>query len=328
MNFISKNACRVFFLIVAGQACANDKVTFQLGWLPGGEYAPVYVGLQMGLFEKAGLDVTVASGRGASDVVTKLATGTADIGIAGLAALMQAKASSEIPVKAVFSVHTKQPDALVTYEGSGINSLSDLKGKKIATATFSTSNVIWPILLKMNGLSDSDIKVTKVDPGALAPMLASGTSDAAISFTTGAAAYDGPLNSVGKKTKLIRWSDYGFNGYGMVIFATDDMMAKRPEVLKRFLKVYREAEELAVADPALAVNSVHVAAPMVETSTAEKQWRESIMLISNDISNKDGLGAIDPKRLALTWDWAAKSLGVPLDKIDPEKIVDRSFIPK
>ena len=43
-------------------ALAADKVSFQLDWLPGGDKAPVYVGLQQGFFAEQGLDVKVAQG--------------------------------------------------------------------------------------------------------------------------------------------------------------------------------------------------------------------------------------------------------------------------
>ena len=101
-------------------------------------------------------------------MVTKLATGTADMGTGGLAALLQAKATDNVPVKAVMSIYTMQPDAIFTTKESGINSLKDLQGKTVATATFSSSNVSWPLVLKANGVDADKIKLLKVDPGACA----------------------------------------------------------------------------------------------------------------------------------------------------------------
>ncbi|WP_246225519.1 hypothetical protein [Vibrio agarilyticus] len=45
-------------------AFAADKVTFQLDWLPAGEKAPVYVGIDKGIFAKHDLEVSINSGRG------------------------------------------------------------------------------------------------------------------------------------------------------------------------------------------------------------------------------------------------------------------------
>ena len=62
-------------LISSSSVMAADKVTFQLDWLPGGDKAPVYVGIQEGFFAEADLDVSIASGRGSTDALTKMATG-------------------------------------------------------------------------------------------------------------------------------------------------------------------------------------------------------------------------------------------------------------
>ena len=107
---------------------------------------------EQGLFAAEGIEVEIASARGGSDVVTKLATNSADFGSAGLASLMQAKAQGEVPVVAVAPIYNKQPDAFFTTEGSGIESFKDIVGKTVATPTFSASNVVWPLLLERNGI--------------------------------------------------------------------------------------------------------------------------------------------------------------------------------
>ena len=72
-------------------AFAMDKVKFQLDWLPGGDKAPVYVGIEKGFFKAEGIEVEVASGRGSSDAINKIATGNADMGLSDLVALLMSK---------------------------------------------------------------------------------------------------------------------------------------------------------------------------------------------------------------------------------------------
>src|SRR6202453_1678304 len=145
-------------------ALAAEKVVFMIDWLPAGDKSVAYLGVQKGLFADEGLDVTIQSGRGSCDVVTKLGTGAADMGTGGLAALLQARAQTPVPVKAVMSIYTLQPDAIFTTEDSGISSLKDVSGKTVATATFSSSNVAWPLLLKANGIDAAKVDLLKADP--------------------------------------------------------------------------------------------------------------------------------------------------------------------
>jgi len=307
-------------------AQAQEKVTFLIDWLPAGDKAVPYLAVQKGLFAAEGLNVTIQSGRGSSDVVTKLGTGAADIGTGGLSALLQAKATTSVPVKAVMSIYTMQPDAIFTTEGSGINSLKDVAGKKIATATFSSSNVAWPLVLQANGIDPNKVDLLKVDPGALAPMLATGKVTATINWITVAPGFEGPLSETKKKLKVIQWSNYGYDGYGLSVFVSDKMLKERPETVRKFLRAMSKANDMAIADPKAAAQALKAMVPEIDVAVAEKQFASSIPLMVNDIAKKDK-GGFDKALLAKTWDWTAKAQNIPLDKLDPETAVDRSFKP-
>lgn len=306
-------------------AQASDAVNFMIVWLPAGDKAAIYYGVDSGIFAEADLDVTVSVGRGSSDVVTKLATGTADIGSGGMAALLQAVATENVPVKAVLSVYTIEPDAIFTTEDSGIASLQDLVGKRVATATFSSSNVVWPLLLQENGIEPDAIELLKVDPGALAPMLATGQIDASINWLTVAPAFEATLTEAGKSFKSLPWSDYGFDGYGLSIFASDRMIAERPEVLKRFLAAYLKATEAAIADPAAAAAALKARVPEVDKEIARRQWEASIPLMINEVTEASGMGAFEPGLLQETWSWVARSQELDEDALDPASIIAIGF---
>ena len=85
-------------------AFAADKVTFQLDWLPGGDKAPVYVGIQQGFFAAEELEVSISNGRGSTDAITKMATGQADVGSADIGALMAARAQDQVVITS-YSIH-------------------------------------------------------------------------------------------------------------------------------------------------------------------------------------------------------------------------------
>ena len=313
---------------VSAPAIAAEKVVFMIDWLPAGDKAVPYLGVQDGLFAAEGLEVTIQSGRGSSDVVTKLGTGAADMGTGGLAALLQARAQTPVAVKAIASIYTLQPDAIFTTEGSGISALKDVEGKTVATATFSSSNVSWPLVLKANGIDAAKVDLLKADPGALAPMLAAGKVAATINWVTVAPAFAKPLAETGKKLKVIAWSDYGFDGYGLSVFASEKILTERPETVKKFMRAYMKATAKAVADPMAAAMALKAMVPEVDPEVARAQFASSIPLIVNEISKKDGEGAFEKALLAKTWKWTAEAQNMPLDKLDPETAVDRSFLPK
>ena len=314
-------------LLASAAAQAADKVVIELDWLPGGDKAPAYVGVSKGFFAAEGLDVTIQNGRGSADAITKVATGTADFATGGIGALMEAAAQTPVPVKAILSVYTKQPDALFVVQGSPIHSLKDVVGHSVATATFSSSNTIWPVVLQENHIDAGQIKLLKVDPGTLAPMLASGQVDATINWITVAPSTEAVLKQAGKSLAIIPWSDFGLDGYGLSVFASEKAIKQKPEMVARFARAMLKATDFSVANPAAAGEAVHDAAPTLEASVAEAAFRASIPLIKNEVSAKDGAGAFEPTLLNKTWMWVAKAQNYPASKLDPEMLVDRSFRP-
>ncbi|TBU97348.1 ABC transporter substrate-binding protein [Stutzerimonas kirkiae] len=304
---------------------ASDKVRWLNDWLPAGDKAVIYLGVESGLFAAEGIEVEIGSARGGSDVITKLATNSADIGSAGLAALLQARAQGEVPVKAVAPIYNKQPDALFTAEGSGITSLADIVGKTVATPTFSASNVVWPLLLERNGIEPGSVKLLKLDPGALAPMLATGKVQATINWVTVAPGFSRALAKNGNKLSVLPWSEYGFEGYGLSLVASQRFLESRPEVAKKFVRAYRKAQAQAIADPAAAAAALKKRVAEVDLQQAEEQLRASIPLMDNEISASEGNTSFDGKRLAITWEWVAKAQEIPLDRLDPSSVVDSRF---
>jgi len=309
-------------------AMAAGKYVLMLDWLPSGDKAPAYVALEKGYFADNGLDITIENARGSTDALTKLGTGVADFATAGLPSLMSAAAQSSIPIKAIYSVYTKQPDSLFVITGGPIKTLKDVVGHKIGTTTFTSSNTLWPLILKQNNIDPASIQLVKVDPSVLAPMLASGRVDATISWLTVAPTYENVLEQAGKKMTVLPWSKYGLDGYGFSIFASDRVLQSDPQAVAKFLRAFRKAVDFALQNPDAAGAAVHAAASSVDPVVAAAAFRSAIPLIKNDISAKDGPGKFEPGLLKKTWEWVAKSENYPMDKIDPERLVNRTFLPE
>lgn len=317
-------------LVIAGSTVAQaaEKIVYMNDWLPGGDKALPFYAVQKGLFAKAGLDVTVQTARGSSEGITRIGTGTADVGSGGLTALLQARAQQNVPVKAVLSIFTMQPDSNFAVEGSGINMLKDMIGKKVATATFTSSNVVWPLVLMANGIDENKVTLIKVDPAALVPMLTNGQVDATINWSTASPAFEVALSGIGKRLKIIPWSQYGFEGYGYSLWASERMIAERPAALRAFVAAFVEGMKMALADPKDVARAMKASFPEMDSALVEKQFLTIVPLIDNPIMKAEGLGAFQKQRLYTTWEWTAKAQNLPLDRIDPETAVDRSFIPK
>ncbi|WP_034387134.1 ABC transporter substrate-binding protein [Comamonas composti] len=307
-------------------AQAADRLTVQLDWLPGGDKSFVYAGVQQGFFQAEGLELRIVPGRGSADAISRIATGSADVGFAGISALMMAAAEGGVPVKAVMSLYAKQPDALFTRTDSRITSLRDLKGKTVAMPTFSSSNALWPVMLQNNGITPDKIKIIKTDPSALAPMLAHGRVDATINWTTLAPAFSIVLAQAGKRLSVLPWTQFGLNGYGWSAMASDRIIKERPEVLRRYVRALTKAVQFSIQNPHKAVAALKAQVPETDAALAQAELEASIPLIKNEISHRHGLGRFHPELLASTWSWVAQSMHYSPQALNPESLVERSFL--
>lgn len=313
------------FSVLSGQAVAADKVKFQLDWLPGGDKAPVYVGIKKGFFKAEDLDVTVASGRGSTDAISKLATGNADIGLCDIVSLLMAKAQNDVPVSAIYSVFSKAPHAFFVPADSDIHSVKDVAGKRIATSPYTSSNVFLPLLLKVNGVDPKSIKLIKADPGALNPMMLSGNTDVVISWVTDTVIYQQQAKEAGKKLRVLPWYDAGLEFYSTSVIASNAYIKSHPDVTQRFLDAYKKAIDYTWKHPEESGEIVHEMVPEVDAKTATNTIHSIKDLVYNEVSKKDGLGVFTPERLATTWKWTAQAQGIDPSSFDPEKAVDRQF---
>jgi NitT/TauT family transport system substrate-binding protein len=318
----------VVALGVGAPALAADKYVLMLDWLPSGDKAFAYIAVAKGFFVDEGLDITIQNARGSNDALTKVATGAADFGTAGLPALMSAAAQSAVPVKAIYAVYSKQPDSLFVIKGGPIKSLKDVVGRRVGTTTFNSSNTLWPVVLQLNSIDPSSIKLAKVDPTVLGPMLATGQVDATISWLTVGPNYEAVLKQAGKEMTVLPWSDYGLDGYGLAVVASDRVIKSNPAAVDRFVRAIRKAIDFSVQDPDAAGSAVHAAASAADPTVAAAAFRASIPLIKNAVATKDGAGVFEPSLLKKTWNWVAQSENYPADKLNPEAIVARTHLPK
>lgn len=315
-------------LIASTSALAADKVTFQLDWLPGGDKTPVYVGIQQGFFAEEDLEVKVASGRGSTDALTKMATGQSDVGSSDIGALMAARAQDDMPVVAVLPYFTQAPHAFFVLKESGITSIKDLKGKKVATSPFTSSNAFLPLVLKQNGLEESDIRLVKSDPGALSPMMITGNTDAIIAWVTNTALYEVQAKEAGKELIEMPWSNSGLSLYSSSLLASERFLEERPDVAKRFIKAFAKSVEFAYENPDQAGEDLHTMVPEVDADIVSSQIKSITNLVFNDVTEKDGFGNFTSERIQKTWEYVAEANGLALDSLDPDTTINSSFVPE
>jgi taurine transport system substrate-binding protein len=143
--------------LMTGAAQAADK-TVVVGYQT--DALPSSVGIANGDFEKAtGAKIDFRRFNSGAEIFAAIASGDVQVGYVG-SSPFAAATSRGLDVKAFYLASISGVDeALVVRNGSGINSLADLKGKKLAAAPVSTDHYQLLALIKSIGLTEKDVQV-------------------------------------------------------------------------------------------------------------------------------------------------------------------------
>ncbi len=141
---------------------------------------PLRIVQESGELEKAtGYKINWRMFGGGGDVIKAMASGDVQIGEAGSSPITAA-ASQGQDIKLFWILDDiADAEALIARNGSGVNSVKDLKGKKVATPFVSTAHYQLMAALKLEGVAARDVNVMNMRPPEIAAAWERGDIDAA-----------------------------------------------------------------------------------------------------------------------------------------------------
>lgn len=314
-------------LVVAGvgHAVAADKAVLLLNWYTYGEHAPFYLGIEQGIYAKHGIDLEIQEGRGSGVTVQAVAAGSATFGYADFGTMVKA-ASKGAPVKAVGILLQTSPMSAMGFEAKGINSPKEFPGKSVVLTPGNSFSQLWPVLLKVNNIPESEIKIISGDAATKRNAVVNGQADLLL----------GNINdqkptieeATGKPIKAVLFSDFGVNTVNSAIVVTNDTLAKNPDLVKRFMLASTEAAEAAVKDPKAAVAALLKAAPKAgKPETVSTSWNVTMPLLHTKRTTSARPWNASKEDVSETIDIMSKYVGLEAKPSDTDKFYTGEFLP-
>ncbi len=292
-------------LLFGGPALAQDKVRFQTDWIPSGEHAMYYGAWSKGIYAKHGIDITITRGYGSGDTVTKVAAGAADFGVADIAAVMTARARTNVPVKTIAVLYNESPHSLFVLKSSGITNFKGLEGKKIGITPGNSHRFYFPEVAKKAGTDPNKLIWTNMDGAAMAAQLIAKNIDAAPFYSIHYYYINKAAVKAGQEILPLPFVEVGFKIYAASLITTDKMIQDKPDLVKRFLAATKEAFEWAAANPEEACKLHVVRFPEVELDDCMGSVKAVMKFVFNDHTKEFGWGKESPDRLKFSWETIA-----------------------
>ncbi|VVC76223.1 Putative thiamine biosynthesis protein [Aquicella siphonis] len=215
---------------------SGQKLTVLLDWFPNPDHAPLIIAKQQGYFQEQGLEVELIGPADPTDPPKLVAAGKADIGITYEPEFME-QVDEGLPLVRVGTLIDKPLNSLVALKDTGIQSLADLKGKRIGSSNGGLTGVMLKVMLLKAGLSDKDVELTNVRYN-LAQALLTHKVDAVTGIMRN---YEVPLLESGDQ-KVVAFfpEDNGVPNYSELVFIAHTKNIHDPR-FSRFLAAVKKA---------------------------------------------------------------------------------------
>ncbi len=208
-------------------ALAADKIVFGTDWRAQAEHGGYYQALAEGLYEKAGLEVTIRQGGPQVNHAQLLAAGRLDIAISPNSFIPLNYIAQSIPMVAVAALYQKDSAVLIAHAGQGNDTLAALKGKKIMISP-ETRVGFWRFLTSKYAFGDDQIAPYTFN---LAPFLADPKAVQQGLLTS----EPFQIERAGQKPVVMLLADSGYTSYGSVITTSRKLADEKPDVVRKFV---------------------------------------------------------------------------------------------
>jgi NitT/TauT family transport system substrate-binding protein len=297
-------------------ALAADKVTFLTSWFAQAEHGGFYQAKATGLYDKAGLDVTIKMGGPQVNGAQLLLAGETDFLMGYDIQVLKGREQNQ-PLVTVASSFQFDLQGLMTHDD--VADMAALKGKPILIAG-SSRITFWPWLRGKYGFTDDQIRPYTFN---LQPFFA----DKNVAQQAYPSSEPYQAQEQNEKVKFFLLADGGYPPYGSTIVTTEKMIAEKPDVVARFVKASLEGWRDYMQNPAPGNALIKADNPKMtdgQIAFAIEKLKENKAVDGGDAATQ-GVGVITTERYKKIYDFLVAG-GLLDPKTDWQKAIDVKFV--
>ena len=222
----------IFFSFINAQNL--EQISLQLKWKYQFQFAGFIIAKEKGFYKDLGLDVNILEFDPSKNTMEDLEMGNIDFAIDDSSLIL--KSLKGEPIIAMMSIFQSSPHALMALKSSGINTLEDIKGKKIAFNN-SLNGIAINAMLMSNNINYTQTAATY----SLDKFLNAKNDLQAVYLSNEPYA----INEEGIQVNLFNPKDYGFDVYGDILYTSKKILKNKAETVEKMYKASMKGWEYA-----------------------------------------------------------------------------------
>ncbi len=167
----------------AAPAETFEQIKLRVAYMPNmGSASLLVTARDKGFFEKMGITVDLVEFQGGPAEISAMASGDIEIAQIGHGAHALCAEGEAV----IFEIDcTSLADSVMGNKEKGVNSIADLKGKKVATTAGTSAEIILNLALASEGLTQDDLEIVEMDANGMVSAMISGNIDACATWSPG-----------------------------------------------------------------------------------------------------------------------------------------------
>jgi NitT/TauT family transport system substrate-binding protein len=277
-----------------GDAAASESgltaVNMAFEWTCEGSWAPIYSGIDQGIFEDNGVDLTYDRGQGGSDTVPLVAAGEFDLAQLSAPPVVIG-AGEELPITVIGAASTEGPVTILA--DPSISSPEDLEGKSLAVQTDQFEGAVWEAYVSATGIDADAVDVVPSDDATQSEFL-NGDIDAYVVFYNTASTK--AILDARPDLSVIKMQDT-VPTYGHTFVANDGWLGDNADTAKAFMTAWAESTKWVLDNEDAALATLEENCAEVDPEALEFSLDA---YVSNWKASTEGYGSFTEQGLADT----------------------------
>jgi len=261
----------IALLIVFTQPLAADKMTLILDWFINPDHGPIIIAEENGYFAEQGLEVEIVAPANPSDPPKLVAAGLAELAISYQPQL-HLQVHEGLPLIRVGTLIATPLNCLLVLADGPIQSIADLKGKKVGFSVAGVEEALLTAILRPHGLDFDDIELVNVN-WSLSPSLMSKQVDAVIGAFRNFELNQMDIENVPGRCFYLE--EEGLPAYDELIYVANPKM-KDDDRIRRFLAATEKATQYIVNHPQKSWEIFSGTAKELQDELNKRAWRDTL----------------------------------------------------